>query len=125
MRARPERLPAGSLAAAAALGRVSEAQEGTQMRTTTCPGRVGDSRAARPTSTRRLVLLGAMTMLGCLPAPLLSVAHANPSTLRNGFKTRLLEYSRENPLPDVAISSIDFVSSMTEAGPFLVAVTVR
>jgi hypothetical protein len=48
------------------------------MRTTTCPGRVGDSRAARPTSTRRLVLLGAMTMLGCLPAPLLSVAHANP-----------------------------------------------
>jgi hypothetical protein len=49
----------------------------------------------------------------------------DPSTRRNGFKTRLLKYSWENPFPDTEISSIDFVSSMTEAGPFLVAITVR
>lgn len=48
----------------------------------------------------------------------------NPSTRANGYKTRLLKYSWDNPLPEVEISTIDFVSSMTEAGPFLVAVTI-
>jgi len=48
----------------------------------------------------------------------------NPSTRANGFKTCLLKYSWDNPLAEVEISTIDFVSSMTEAGPFLVAITI-
>jgi hypothetical protein len=31
----------------------------------------------------------------------------------------------ENPLPDQPIQSIDHVSALTEAGPFLVAITVE
>lgn len=45
----------------------------------------------------------------------------------NGFhrRTCLYKFSWTNPKPDVAIESIDFVSSETEAAPFLVAITAQ
>jgi hypothetical protein len=33
--------------------------------------------------------------------------------------------TRKNPRPGVEISSLDYVSKMTQAGPFLVAITVE
>lgn len=54
-----------------------------------------------------------------------SVWHGeNPATRSMGLKTHLIDYTWENPLPDVEISSIDFVSDLIEAGPFLVALTI-
>lgn len=50
---------------------------------------------------------------------------SNPATDSMGLTTQLLKYTWENPLPDVAISSIDFVSDLIEAGPFLVALTIE
>ena len=35
----------------------------------------------------------------------------------------LFRYTWDNPLPQVAIDRIDFLSAMTKAAPFLVAVT--
>jgi hypothetical protein len=35
----------------------------------------------------------------------------------------LFKYTWTNPLPNVAIDTIDFVSAMTRAAPFLVAIT--
>jgi hypothetical protein len=49
----------------------------------------------------------------------------NPSTRSYGFKTHLIKYVWENPLPGVEISTVDFVSDLIEAGPFLVAITVE
>jgi hypothetical protein len=49
----------------------------------------------------------------------------NPSTRSFGFMTHLLKYTWENPRPAVEISTIDFVSDLIEAGPFLVALTVE
>ena len=49
----------------------------------------------------------------------------NPSTRSFGFMTQLFKYTWENPLPEVEISTIDFVSDLIEAGPFLVALTVE
>lgn len=40
-------------------------------------------------------------------------------------KVRLFHTAWQNPLPDVAIQSVDFVSSMTASAPFLVALTVE
>ncbi len=50
---------------------------------------------------------------------------SNPSTRAMGFVTHLIKYTWENPLPEKEISTIDFVSELTEAGPFLVAITVE
>ncbi|MBN1412549.1 MAG: hypothetical protein JW969_17000 [Spirochaetales bacterium] len=50
---------------------------------------------------------------------------SNPATRSMGFVTHLLKYTWENPLPEVEISTIDFVSDLIEAGPFLVALTVE
>lgn len=49
---------------------------------------------------------------------------ANPATRAVGFTTHLIKYTWENPLPDVEISTIDFVSDVIEAAPMLVAITV-
>ena len=50
----------------------------------------------------------------------------NPST-RNagGFVTHLINYTWDNPLPDVEINTIDFVSDVTAAAPFVLAITVE
>jgi hypothetical protein len=37
----------------------------------------------------------------------------------------LFRTSWENPLPDVTITSIDYVSAMGQAAPFLVAITAE
>jgi len=49
---------------------------------------------------------------------------SNPATRRMGFETHLIKYSWENPLPEVEISTIDFVSNVISAAPHLVAITV-
>lgn len=50
---------------------------------------------------------------------------SNPATRSMGLTTHLINYTWENPLPEVEISTIDFVSDLIEAGPFLVAITVE
>ncbi len=49
---------------------------------------------------------------------------ANPATRSMGMITQLSDYTWGNPRPDVEISTIDFVSDLIEAGPFLVALTL-
>ncbi|HEX7729472.1 MAG TPA: hypothetical protein VF392_10580 [Terracidiphilus sp.] len=50
---------------------------------------------------------------------------SDPATRSRGMKTRLIEYTWKNPLPDVTITSIDFVSCLTSSSPMLVAMTVE
>jgi hypothetical protein len=50
---------------------------------------------------------------------------SNPSTRHIGSHTHLLQYTWENPLPQEEIRTIDFVSNLTEAWPFLVAITIE
>jgi hypothetical protein len=50
---------------------------------------------------------------------------SNPATRSMGLTTNLIKYTWENPLPEVEISTIDFISDLIEAGPFLVAITVE
>ncbi len=50
---------------------------------------------------------------------------SNPATRSMGLTTHLIKYTWENPLPEVGISTIDFVSDLIEASPFLVAITVE
>jgi hypothetical protein len=50
---------------------------------------------------------------------------SNPATCSMGLTTQLIRYTWENPLPEVETSTIDFVSDLIEAGPFLVAITVE
>ena len=50
---------------------------------------------------------------------------SNPATASMGLTTHLIKYSWDNPLPEVEISSVDFVSCLEEASPFLVAMTVE
>jgi hypothetical protein len=50
---------------------------------------------------------------------------SNPATRSMGLTTHLIKYTWENPLPEVEISTVDFVSDLIEAGPFLVAMTVE
>jgi hypothetical protein len=49
----------------------------------------------------------------------------NPDAAKNGAGICLYKSTRENPRPDVELVSIDFVSSMSFAAPFLVALTVE
>ena len=44
---------------------------------------------------------------------------------KNGATLRLYLSTYENPHPDLQVTSIDFVSKMTQAAPFLVAMTVE
>ncbi len=50
---------------------------------------------------------------------------SNPVTDRYKASLRLFLRSYENPRPEVEVRSIDFVSSLTPAAPFLVAMTVE
>jgi hypothetical protein len=50
---------------------------------------------------------------------------SNPATRSMGLITHLIKYTWENPLPEIEISSIDFISDLIEAGPFVVAMTVE
>jgi len=50
---------------------------------------------------------------------------SNPATRSMGLITHLIKYTWENPLPKVEISTIDFISDLIEAGPFLVALTIE
>ena len=46
-------------------------------------------------------------------------------TTPQGVPIQLFISTRKNPRPGVEISSLDYVSKMTQAGPFLVAITVE
>jgi hypothetical protein len=50
---------------------------------------------------------------------------SNAATRRAGQKTQLLKYTWKNPLPDVEITSIDFITSLSNSAPFLIAVTLE
>jgi hypothetical protein len=50
---------------------------------------------------------------------------SNPATRAEGFSTHLIKYTWDNPLPDVEITTIDFVSDVIAAAPNLVAITVE
>jgi len=49
---------------------------------------------------------------------------SNPATRAVNMATHLIRYTWENPLPEVEIESIDFVSDIIAAAPNLVAITV-
>ena len=48
----------------------------------------------------------------------------NPVANENGCRLRLYLNTRDNPRPGVKITTFDFVSAMSESGPFLIAVTL-
>jgi hypothetical protein len=50
---------------------------------------------------------------------------SNTATRSRGMKTRLIKFTWINPLPDVPITAIDFVSYLTTSSPMLVAITVE
>ena len=50
---------------------------------------------------------------------------SNTATRSRGMKTRLIQFTWNNPLPDLKITAIDFVSCMTTSSPMLVAITVE
>ena len=49
-------------------------------------------------------------------------AGTNPARYRNGWWLALSRTGWENPLPDIQIKSIDYVSAMTAAALFLIAI---
>jgi hypothetical protein len=49
----------------------------------------------------------------------------NPHSRAGGWQTVLYHFRLENPRPDVAITSVDFVSAGTKAAPFLLAITAE
>jgi hypothetical protein len=44
---------------------------------------------------------------------------------RRDLGTRLYITTWQNPRPDVVIGSLDYISAMTEAAPFLIAITAE
>jgi hypothetical protein len=50
---------------------------------------------------------------------------SNTATRSVGMYTRLMKFAWKNPLPDVKITSFDFVSALASSSPMLVAVTVE
>jgi hypothetical protein len=51
---------------------------------------------------------------------------SNAATRRSGRKTQLIKYAWKNPLPNVEITSIDFISAVANfSGPFLIAITIE
>lgn len=50
---------------------------------------------------------------------------ANTATRSRGMQTRLIKYTWKNPLPNVEISAIDFVSAIENSAPMLVAITIE
>lgn len=62
----------------------------------------------------------------CRPrAPTLDWTGSNPSTRDAEATLRVYLTSCENPHPEKEVISVDFVSAMTTAAPFLVAMTVE
>ncbi len=49
----------------------------------------------------------------------------NTATRSRGMRTRLIKFTWENPLQDVEISSMDFISMITNAAPMLIAVSIE
>ena len=49
---------------------------------------------------------------------------SNAATDRLNQRTRLFKYTWENPLPDVEITIIDIISTLSYSGPFLIAITI-
>src|SRR5262249_23037946 len=47
------------------------------------------------------------------------------SRVRPGWSLRLYKTSFDNPQPNVPVASVDYVSKMTEAAPFLVGLTIE
>jgi len=50
---------------------------------------------------------------------------SNTATRSRGMQTRLIKFNWENPLPDVEITAIDLMSTLTNSAPMLVAITVE
>jgi hypothetical protein len=50
---------------------------------------------------------------------------SNAATRAEGFSTHLIKYTWDNPVPNVEITTIDFVSDVIAAAPNLVAITVE
>jgi len=50
---------------------------------------------------------------------------SSPTAVREGSYLLLFKSTRDNPRPDVEVTSIDFVSSMAFGSPMLVALTVE
>jgi hypothetical protein len=49
----------------------------------------------------------------------------NPVANQYGKRLRLYLTTRENPRPGMKVTTFDFVSTMTDSAPFLIAVTVE
>jgi len=49
----------------------------------------------------------------------------NEAAKKQGFDIQLYRYTVNNPLPDIEIKTIDFVSELTDSSPFLIAITVE
>jgi serine/threonine protein kinase/WD40 repeat protein len=49
----------------------------------------------------------------------------NPAVRRDGHFLRLFQWTWDNPEPERAIASLDFVSAMTGVAPFLIAITAE
>jgi tetratricopeptide (TPR) repeat protein len=49
----------------------------------------------------------------------------NPAAKARGHGLRLFKSTWENPAPDAQVESIDFISSMAEPAPFLIAITTE
>jgi len=56
-------------------------------------------------------------------AAVLAWQGSNPASRAVGMAVRLYEMSWVNPLADVEIASIDFISTMEKPAPFLIAIT--
>jgi hypothetical protein len=50
---------------------------------------------------------------------------ANTATRSRGMQTRLIKFSWDNPLPNLKITAIDFISAIANSAPMLVAITVE
>jgi hypothetical protein len=50
---------------------------------------------------------------------------SNPRTKPLGFFIRFYHFTVDNPLPDVEIQSLDFVSEIVRSAPLLVAITIE
>jgi hypothetical protein len=58
-------------------------------------------------------------------SPVVMWTGTNPWAAKNNCTISLYGSARDNPLPEIELVSLDFVSSMSPASPFLVALTVE
>jgi hypothetical protein len=49
----------------------------------------------------------------------------NEEAAAGGTSIRLFKWTWENPLPEIEIRSLDFVSNLTGCAPFLIAITAE